>query len=263
MPVSQTEVGYLQLDRDAAVLRITLDRSEKRNALSLGMLQATEEALKEVAADRSIRVVVLAANGPVFCAGHDLKEMVDRDEEDYRELFETCTRVMLALRDLPQPVIARVDGLATAAGCQLVAACDLAVASSRSSFATPGIKIGLFCTTPMTPLVRAVLPKIAMEMLLTGNPISAERAAQAGLINRVVPPEQLDSVVDSWTNAISASSFDIVQLGKRAFYDQLPLSEPEAYRRATETMIENAMLDDAKEGISAFLAKRPPRWSPE
>jgi enoyl-CoA hydratase/carnithine racemase len=206
---------------------------------------------------------VLAAAGSVFCSGHDLSEMVGRSEHDYQKLFARCSTVMQQVRQLPQPVIARVQGLATAAGCQLVAACDLAVAATEARFATPGVKIGLFCTTPMVPLVRAVPAKVAMEMLLTGAPISAERAYAVGLINRVVPVEELDTAIREYTDAIVASSSMTIRMGKRAFYDQLNLDEATAYHRATNVMTENAIKHDAQEGISAFIQKRPAKWTGE
>lgn len=247
----------------AGVVRLTLDRPERRNALSGALLAELASALERIAADRSARVVILGATGPVFCPGHDLSEMVGRSEAEYAELFARCTCVMQQIRQLPQPVIARVQGMATAAGCQLVAACDLAVAASEAQFATPGVKIGLFCTTPMVPLARAVPRKLAMEMLLTGMPITAERALAAGLVNRVVPVEQLDAAIQELVDAIMASSATIVSLGKRAFYDQLALDETAAYQQATRLMTENALQDDAQEGISAFLEKRPPQWKSE
>jgi enoyl-CoA hydratase/carnithine racemase len=250
----------LLVEIEAGVAKLTLNRPERRNALSEAMLTELGAALERIAQAADVRVVVLGAAGPVFCSGHDLSEMVGRSEPDYSALFARCSRVMQQLRRLPQPVIARVQGLATAAGCQLVASCDLAVAVTDAKFATPGVKIGLFCTTPMVPLVRAVAPKVAMEMLLTGTPISAERALAVGLINRVVPPSDLDTTVKEWTDAIVASSPMTVQLGKRAFYDQLALDEPTAYERASCIMTENALEHDAQEGISAFLQKRPAKW---
>ena len=177
------------------VVRLTLNRPEKRNALSLDLLRSLEHAIEQIESDASAKVVVLGSIGPVFCSGHDLGEMVGRSASDYRELFALCSRVMMGLRRLPQPVIARVQGVATAAGCQLVAACDLAVAAEEATFATPGVKIGLFCTTPMVPLVRAIPAKAAMEMLLTGEPISARRAFELGLVNRVVPASELDPTI--------------------------------------------------------------------
>jgi enoyl-CoA hydratase/carnithine racemase len=187
--------------------------------------------------------------------------MTGRSEAEYRQLFALCSRVMLNLRRLPQPVLARVHGLATAAGCQLVAACDLAVASEEASFATPGVKIGLFCTTPMVPLVRTIAPRAALEMLLTGQPISAQRAFELGLVNRVVPLAQLDAAVGELVQAIVASSPAVVALGKAAFYRQLPLDEPAAYEQAIEVMTDNSLRADAQEGIAAFLQKRKPIWS--
>ena len=199
-------------------------------------------------------------HGPVFCSGHDLKEMVGRTEEEYRELFALCSRVMMGLRRLPQPVIARVQGVATAAGCQLVAACDLAVAGDEATFATPGVKIGLFCTTPMVPLVRAIPAKPAMEMLLTGEPITARRALELGLVNRVVQNGDLDLEIKSLTDTILAMSPLVIRTGKQAFYETQGLDEPDAYDRAVPIMTENALCHDAQEGISAFLEKRTPKW---
>jgi enoyl-CoA hydratase/carnithine racemase len=189
--------------------------------------------------------------------------MVGCSEAAYHELFEMCSRVMNHFRRLPQPVIARVQGTATAAGCQLVAACDLAVAAEGATFATPGVKIGLFCTTPMVPLVRTIAPRAALEMLLTGKPISAARALELGLVNRVVPPDQLDAAVQEYVAAILASSPLTVRLGKAAFYDQLSLDEESAYMRATEVMTDNALRRDAQEGMQAFLHKRRPVWTGE
>jgi enoyl-CoA hydratase/carnithine racemase len=245
------------------VCRLTLNRPDKRNALSQELLSELDTLLPQLAADRTIRVVVLAANGPVFSSGHDLKEMTGCHEAQYRELFTLCSRVMYQLRRLPQPVIARVQGLATAAGCQLVAACDLVVASADAAFATPGVKIGLFCTTPMVPLVRAIPAKPALEMLLTGKPISAQRAYELGLVNRVVPAAQLDRAVQEFVDAILSSSPMTIALGKAAFYDQLSADEETAYARATEVMTDNATRFDAQEGMKAFLQKRPPQWRGE
>lgn len=245
---------------DGGVRTLTLNRPQRRHALSLGLLGELDTALEAIAADRSVRVVILASSGNVFSSGHDLGEMRDRPAEEYEQLFSLCSRVMLRIRQLPQPVIARVQGLATAAGCQLVAACDLAVAASDARFATPGVKIGLFCTTPMVPLVRAVPAKVAMEMLLTGQPIDAQRALAAGLVNSVVPAEQLDAEVRKWTEAILSSSASVIALGKREFYAQKNLDESAAYTRAVQVMTNNAVQPDAREGIAAFLEKRPPKW---
>jgi enoyl-CoA hydratase/carnithine racemase len=251
----------LLMEIKAGVVFLTLNRPDKRNALSVELLGQLENAIEAIAADTDARVVVLAARGPVFSAGHDLSEMVGQSAEAYRELFELCSRVMLGLRRLPQPVIARVHGLATAAGCQLVAACDLAVAAEEAAFATPGVKIGLFCTTPMIPLVRAIPAKPAMEMLLTGSPIPARRALELGLVNRVVASSELDAAVKSLADTIVAMSPLVVRIGKRAFYDLQGLEEAEAYDKAVPIMLENALCHDAQEGISAFLQKRKPSWS--
>jgi enoyl-CoA hydratase/carnithine racemase len=251
----------LVAETEAGVVTLWLDRPGRRNALSESLLTQLEEALEAIASDSSTRVVVIAAKGPVFSSGHDLSEMVDRSEQDYADLFGRCSRVMQKLRILPQPVIARVQGPALAAGCQLVASCDLAVAADSATFSTPGVKIGLFCTTPMIPLVRAIPPKAAMEMLVTGEAIDAARALALGLINRVVPTDGLDAVVSEWAEAIKASSPMVIRIGKAAFYDQLALDEPSAYLRGTAVMVDNATRLDAQEGIGAFLAKRRPIWS--
>ncbi len=253
----------LLVESESGVTKLTLNRPERRNALSESMLTELGAALDRIAGDPATRVVILAAAGTVFSSGHDLGEMVGRSKAEYTSLFARCSNVMQKIRKLPQPVIARVQGLATAAGCQLVAACDLAVAATEARFATPGVKIGLFCSTPMVPLVRAVPSKVAMEMLLTGVPISAERALAVGLINRVVPVGEIDSAIKEMTDAIVASSPMTISLGKRAFYDQIKLDETTAYERATCVMTENALKHDAQEGISAFLQKRPAQWTGE
>jgi len=262
-PATLSATTGLDIEGKDGVVRLTLNRPEKRNALSRELLSQMETTLGAIAADASARVVVLGARGPVFCSGHDLGEMVGGSEADYHDLFALCSRVMLGLRRLPQPVIARVHGLATAAGCQLVAACDLAVAAEEAKFATPGVKIGLFCTTPMVPLVRAIPPKAALEMLLTGQPITARRALELGLVNRVVPAAQLDDAVQELVDALLASSPLTLRLGKRAFYDQLALDEATAYQRATDVMTDNALRQDAQEGMCAFLHKRRPVWKGE
>jgi enoyl-CoA hydratase/carnithine racemase len=258
-----TAAPELVSESSGGVVRLTLNRPDKRNALSRELLARLREAQEAIANDPAARVVVLAGRGPAFCAGHDLGEMVGCTEPAYHDLFALCSEVMQRFRRLPQPVIARVHGLATAAGCQLVAACDLAVAAEGAAFATPGVKIGLFCTTPMVPLVRAIPAKPALEMLLTGKPISAQRAYELGLVNRVVPPEQLDAAVQEYVEAVLASSPLTVRLGKAAFYDQLMLDEETAYERATEVMTDNALRRDAQEGMAAFLQKRRPTWTGE
>jgi enoyl-CoA hydratase/carnithine racemase len=250
----------LRVTTDGAVARVTLNRPERRNALSLAVMRELLDTLRSIGADPKVAVVVIAGEGPAFSAGHDLSEMVDRTGEFYAELFATCVDLMTAVHEIPQPVIARVHGIATAAGCQLVAACDLAVAASDARFATPGVNIGLFCSTPMVPLVRAVGRKRALEMLLTGDPIDAPTAAAWGLVNRVVAPEELDAAVDSLAQRITRSSATVVGIGKRAFYAQDGLVERDAYGVTAPVMGANAALPDAREGITAFLEKRPPVW---
>ena len=250
----------IQRESTNGVVRLTLNRPEKRNALSRELLSELGQELERVAEDRDARVVVVAASGPVFSAGHDLREMHGLSEAEYRQLFADCSRVMLQLRRLPQPVIARVHGLATAAGCQLVAACDLVIAADTAQFATPGVKIGLFCTTPMVPLVRAIPAKPALEMLMLGTPITAQRAYELGLVNRVVPASELDAAVQQFVDGLLASSPLVLRLGKQAFYDQLALSETAAYPRAIDVVTENAVSEDAQEGFGAFLGKRKPVW---
>jgi enoyl-CoA hydratase/carnithine racemase len=213
-----------------------------------------------VGRDPAIRAVVLAAAGPVFCSGHDLSEMAGHTIREYRELFDVCSELMLKIQSIPQPVIAQVQGIATAAGCQLVASCDLAIASEDARFATPGVRIGLFCTTPMVALTRAIGRKRAMQMLLTGEMIDAHTAAEWGLINRAVPAGQLQGAVCALAQQIASASALTVALGKQAFYSQIDLDQPKAYAYAKEVMSMNALAEDAQEGISAFLEKRVPCW---
>lgn len=253
----------LLIEVSGRVARLTLNRPDRRNALSGALLRQLAAALADIANTSAVQVVVLGAYGPVFCSGHDLSEMTDLSHHEYHDLFALCSGVMQQLRGLPQPVVARVQGAATAAGCQLVAACDLAVAADTATFATPGVKIGLFCATPMVPLVRAVPAKAALEMLLTGEPMSAARALQVGLVNRVVPAERLDAAVGELIEPILAASPMVIRLGKAAFYDQLALAEPAAYDRATDMMADSAVRHDAQEGITAFLEKRKAQWSGE
>jgi enoyl-CoA hydratase/carnithine racemase len=250
----------LTVEATGPIARLTLNRPERRNALSLAAMRELLAALRKLGEEPGVAVVVIAGAGPVFSAGHDLSEMVGRPDAFYEELFSTCVELMTAVHEIPQPVIARVHGMATAAGCQLVAACDLALASSDARFATPGVNIGLFCSTPMVPVVRAIGRKRAFEMLLTGDPIDAVTAADWGLVNRVVPPEELDGAVNVLAERISRSSATVIALGKRAFYAQDGLTEADAYAVAAPVMSENAALDDAREGITAFLEKRPPVW---
>lgn len=254
---------HVLLDRAGAVATITMNRPEKRNALSAAHMGELIDALRVVGAERDVGVVVLAGAGPAFCAGHDLRELVGRDLAACRRVFSRCVELMTAVQAIPQPVIARVHGIATAAGCQLVATCDLAIAADTATFATPGVSIGLFCTTPMVAVTRAVGRKRAMEMLLTGAAVDAATAADWGLINRAVPAARLDDEVAALAERIAAASRVTVGIGKRAFYAQIDLDQAGAYAAAAETMSTNALRADAQEGMDAFIAKRPPRWRHE
>jgi enoyl-CoA hydratase/carnithine racemase len=249
---------HLLVKHEGPVTRIVLARPERRNALSLAVIEEMLAALASL--PEECVVVVVQAEGPAFSAGHDLSEMLGREDDFYAEIFDACTRLMLAIRDVPQPVIARVHGVATAAGCQLVASCDLAVAADDAGFATPGVKIGLFCSTPMVPVVRLIGRRRALEMLLTGDPIDARTALDWGLVNRVVPADELDEAVDELVARIVRSSPRVIALGKRAFYDQVDVDERAAYEVGVRAMRANAADPDAQEGMDAFLTKRAPRW---
>jgi enoyl-CoA hydratase/carnithine racemase len=253
-----TERPTVAVEAGGPVARVTLDHPERRNALALATLSELQEALTGL--PDATEVVVLGAAGPAFSAGHDLGEMRERDGAFYDDLFAVCTDVMLAVRALPAPVIARVQGPATAAGCQLVASCDLAVAADTAWFATPGVKVGLFCSTPMVPITRLVGRRRALQMLLTGAPVDAATALEWGLVNAVVPPDGLDAAVDELVAQIRQWSPRVVALGKRAFYDQVDATEDDAYRRVTPVMAANAADPDAQEGFAAFLGKRDPVW---
>jgi len=253
---------HVVVERGEPIARLTLARPDRRNALSRDVMREVTEALGLLGDDDVARVVVLGAQGPAFSAGHDLAELVaHRDQHFYDCLFDECVEMMQALHGIPQPVIARVHGVATAAGCQLVAACDLAVASDTARFATPGVGIGLFCSTPMVPLSRSVGRKRALEMLLTGDLIDAATACEWGLVNRVVPDDRLDHEVGVLAGRIVAASPLTVATGKRAFWAQEGLDEAGAYALAAPVMADNAMADDAHEGMTAFLEKRPPTWT--
>jgi enoyl-CoA hydratase/carnithine racemase len=240
---------------------VTLNRPEKRNALSLELMDELTKALQSLGERSELRAIVVEGSGVAFSAGHDLSEMVGRDLPFYQRLFDSCTELMETIHRVPQPVIAKVHGIATAAGCQLVAACDLAVAAEDARFATPGVKIGLFCSTPMVPLSRAIGRKRALEMLLTGEPISARTALAWGLVNRVVAATELDAAVDELVAAISRSSPLTVGIGKESFYEQVELDEHRAYDLTKSVMAMNSMAADAQEGICAFLEKRPATWT--
>jgi len=248
-------------ERADRILRLTLNRPEARNALSIELMTALLEALGRAAKDPKTRVVVIAGAGPTFCAGHDLRELrEDPRREIYERIFALCSELMLAIVRLPKPVIAEVHGVATAAGCQLVATCDLAAAAEEARFATPGVNIGLFCSTPMVALSRAVGRKAAMEMLLTGELIDAATACALGLVNRVVPRPGLRDAVDALARQIAGKSAFTVKIGKEAFYRQAELDLASAYRYAAEVMTTNMLAEDAGEGIDAFLEKRAPIW---
>jgi enoyl-CoA hydratase/carnithine racemase len=263
---SETAAPVLLRERDGDVAVLVLNRPPARNSLSEALIAALAEAWSDIAADDTVRAVVLAANGPAFCAGHDMKELTsrrsdgDRGRAYFRHIMTTCSAMMQQIVNLPQPVIAAVQGPASAAGCQLVASCDLAIASSAAKFATPGVDIGLFCSTPMVALSRNVARKHAMEMLLTGDLESAEHAARIGLINRVVPAGEERKMALALAKDFASKSSYVLKIGKQAFYKQAEMGLAEAYAYATEVMTENMMARDAEEGIGAFIEKRDPTW---
>jgi enoyl-CoA hydratase/carnithine racemase len=251
----------LQIAHEDNIAVVTLNRPERRNALSLELMLDLIAALDEIGRNGDIRAVILAAAGNVFCSGHDLAQMTGRDINAYRRIFDVCSELMQKVQSIPQPVIAEVQGIATAAGCQLVATCDLAVAAEEAAFATPGVKIGLFCTTPMVALTRAIGRKRALEMLLTGQLVPARTAAEWGLINQAVPAAELQGATRSLAEKVAVASSLVVAIGKQAFYTQIDLDQPKAYAYAKEVMSMNALASDAQEGIGAFLGKRAPCWS--
>jgi enoyl-CoA hydratase/carnithine racemase len=263
-PMPQTPV--LLRETVGKIVVLTLNRPEARNSLSEGLIADLHAALSDIHADKSVRAVVIAANGPAFSAGHDMKEMTarradaDRGRAYFAHIMNACSAMMQAIVGLPKPVVAAVQGVATAAGCQIVASCDLAVASEAASFATPGVDIGLFCSTPMVALSRNVPRKQAMEMLLTGEPISATRAREIGLVNHVVGAGKQREAAIALADKVALKSAYTIKLGKEAFYRQAEMSLAEAYRYATEVMTENMMARDAEEGIGAFIEKREPKW---
>lgn len=258
--MTASEFRTILVSEEPPAARITLNRPEKRNALSLELMEEVVAALQSQAASDDVRAIVIDGAGPAFSAGHDLSEMVGRDLPFYQRLFDVCTVLMETIQRVPQPVIAKVHGVATAAGCQLVAACDLAVAADDARFGTPGVKIGLFCSTPMVPLTRAIGRKRALEMLLTGEMVDAATALDWGLVNRVVPAEELDFAVAELVERIARSSPLTVGIGKEAFYGQVDLDEHRAYDLTKTVMAMNALAGDAQEGMGAFLEKREPTW---
>lgn len=260
---AEAEPILLRDDRDG-IATLTLNRPAQRNALSRDLMAALQAELEAIGGDRAVKVVVLAANGPAFCAGHDLKEVRSHsDEPFFKALFEQCSALMLTITRIPQLVIARVHAMATAAGCQLVASCDLAVAAEGAKFATPGVNIGLFCSTPMVAISRNIGRKKLMEMLVTGDPIDAAAAEALGLLNRVVPADRLDAAVAELAAKIGAKSPLTLAIGKEAFYAQLEQPMAEAYAYASAVMTRNMLARDAREGIDAFIAKRAPVWRGE
>jgi enoyl-CoA hydratase/carnithine racemase len=259
MAIAETEFAGLLVERGQSA-RITLNRPEKRNALSLELMEELIRVLESIATDPEARTIVIEGSGPAFSAGHDLSEMVGRDLAFYQHLFDVCAVLMETIHRVPQPVIAKVHGVATAAGCQLVAACDLAVAADTARFATPGVKIGLFCSTPMVPLSRAIGRKRALEMLLTGDLIDAAKARDWGLVNLVVPEDSLEEAVAELANTVARSSPLTVAIGKEAFYAQVELDELRAYDLTKSVMAMNSLAGDAQEGMCAFLEKRPAEW---
>ena len=261
MATLASSLEHVLVDVAPPAARVTLNRPEKRNALSLELMEQVISALEELRAVPEVRAIVIEGAGPAFSAGHDLSEMVGRDLAFYERVFDVCTVMMETIHRLPQPVIAKVHGIATAAGCQLVAACDLAVAADAARFATPGVKIGLFCSTPMVPVSRAIGRKRALELLLTGEPIDAGTAREWGLVNRVVPAEELEDAVGELVEKIARSSPLIVGIGKEAFYAQVELDEHRAYDLTKAVMAMNSLAQDAQEGICAFLDKREPTWT--
>lgn len=248
------------VEREGEIALVTMNRPEKRNALSLQMMRELDAALAELATDRQVRAVIVRGEGAAFSAGHDLRELVGRNVDEYRRIFDACVELMARIQTVPQPVIAEVAKVATAAGCQLVAACDLAVASVEATFATPGVRIGLFCSTPMVALTRAIGRKRAMEMLLTGDAIDAQTALAWGLVNRVVAAERLHDETVALAQRIASASRGIVALGKAAFYAQIDLDQARAYDYTKAVMTSNALEPDAAEGITAFLERRKPAW---
>ena len=267
MTQSNEKTGILLSEQeDDGVLRLTLNDVGRRNALSEAMLEQLTDAIADASENQTVRVVVIAANGPAFCAGHDLKQMTagrdgpDRGRAYFADVMQMCSRMMQAIVTSPKPVIAEVTGVATAAGCQLVASCDLAIAADTASFSTPGVHIGLFCSTPMVALSRNVSNKHAMEMLLTGDMVSASKAAEIGLINHAVPGASLRDTTMDLAGKIASKSSMALATGKRAFYEQREMTLSQAYDHASKVMVENMLARDAEEGISAFIEKRAPQW---
>ena len=258
---TQENYEHITHEKDGPVAYVTMNLPKKRNALSLAHMQELISCFKVIGEERESQVVILGGSGPGFCAGHDLSEMIGRDPQFYRHLFDTCCELMETIQAIPQPIIAKVHGVATAAGCQLAATCDLVVAAEEARFATPGVRIGLFCSTPMVALSRSVGRKKALEMLLTGDFISADEARAEGLVNKVVPADKLEEETRALADKISEASPLVVGVGKEAFYRQLEMPTDQAYAYTKEVMSFNATFADAQEGMCAFLEKRRPEWT--
>lgn len=252
--------GQITLDVADAIATVTIDSAPTRNALSMPVMAELIAVFTKLREVPQVRAIILATAGHVFCSGHDLKEIRGADHATQQQIFDRCSELMLLIQSIPQPVIAKVQGVATAAGCQLVATCDLAVAAQSARFGTPGVRIGLFCSTPMVALSRAVPRKTAMRMLLTGDLLSSEDALAHGLVSDVVPDDQLATATRELAGKVAAASAATVAIGKRAFYEQIHLSTEDAYAAMSQTMVANAIMPDAQEGIDAFLTKREPRW---
>ena len=257
---AETSYEHILFEQAGVVAYVTMNRPNKRNALSLDHMRELTSCFKGIGENKEVSVVILRGEGPAFCAGHDLSEMIGRDPDSYRHIFDVCCELMETIQSIPQPVIAQVHATATAAGCQLASTCDLVVASEAARFATPGVRIGLFCSTPMVALSRTIGQKKSMEMLLTGEFVSAEEALQYGLVNRLVSPENLEAETRALADKISEASPLVVGVGKQAFYRQLGMPTEQAYAYTREVMSFNATFEDAQEGMCAFLEKRKPEW---
>lgn len=253
---------YILFEKKGHVGIITLNSPEDRNALSLELMDEMQKQLNLIAKDRDTRAIIIRGNGPAFCTGHNINELVgeEYDIEHFRNVFSVCSNLMQTLQNMPQPVIAQVHGAALAAGCQLAAACDLAIADNKTKFSTPGVKIGLFCSTPMVPLSRVIGRRRALDMLLTGRFVSAQEAEKFGLINKIVDPEKLNEETEKWAEEIAQFSLFTLEFGKKAFYHQINLDEGSAYDYAKEVIAKNCLSEDAQEGMKAFLEKRKPNW---
>lgn len=253
---------HILFEKNNSIGWITLNSPKQRNALSLELMNEMQDQLDKISKNKDIKVVVVKGSGPAFCTGHNLKELVGKnyDINHFREVFSVCSDMMQTFHKMPQIVIAQVHGIAMAAGCQLVAACDLAIADSKTKFSTPGVKIGLFCSTPMVPLSRLIGRRRVLEMLLTGRFVSAKEAEKFGLINKVVPPDKLSKETKKWAEEIAQYSRDTLELGKKAFYNQIEMDEKSAYNYAKEVIAKNCLDSDAQEGMNAFLEKRKPKW---